>query len=269
MQQKKSRLNMETITKFRNTLEAGNICVGVGVTYSDPLVSDALGSSVDFIWIDLEHGGMSPESLGAHLLACRARNVPGIVRVPGGDTSIIKPVLDLGAEGIIVPQVRHMEEVKQLVADSRYPPLGRRGFGPRVPSNYGRDDGEDFVERANQNLFVAVMIETAEAMEALDDILAVPGLDSVVIGPKDLSWAVGTKGDMLHPQSIEAMRTIAQKARMAGRFVGAGMGPDPDFAFQLAQLGVQWLQIGLDCAHLVKSMDAAVDEFYQYIEKLP
>ncbi|MGD2156606.1 MAG: aldolase/citrate lyase family protein [Anaerolineales bacterium] len=260
---------MEPIIKFREALKGGRICVGAGITFSDPLVTDTLGSSVDFIWIDLEHGGMSPEALGGHLLACRARNVPGFVRVPGGGTSIVKPVLDLGADGVIVPQVRSVEEIRQLVDDCRYPPLGHRGFGPRVPSNYTRDEGEDYVERANRNVFVAVMIETAEAMDALDDILAVPGLDSVVIGPKDLSWAIGTKGDVLHPQSMEAMRTVATKARAAGRFIGAGMGPDPEFAFKLAQLGVQWMQLGLDCAHLVKSFDTALATFYNDIKKEP
>ena len=176
-------MTIETINQFRNDLKVGRKCFGIAISFSDPLVTDALADSVDYIWIDLEHGGMSPEAVSAHLLACRARKVPGIVRLPGGGAPLIKPTLDSGADGIIIPQVRTADEVKQLVDTCRYPPLGHRGFGPRVPSGYFRRADAAFVESANESIFTAVMIETSEAYEALDEILAVPGLDSIVIGP--------------------------------------------------------------------------------------
>jgi 4-hydroxy-2-oxoheptanedioate aldolase len=245
----------ETINHFREDLKAGRICIGPGVSFSDPLVSDALGDSVDFIWIDLEHGGMSPEALSAHLLACRARGVPGIVRLPGGGASLVKPALDSGADGIIVPQVRTVEEVRQLVDDCRYPPSGHRGFGPRVPSAYFRHASEEFVARANESVFVAVMIETAEAYKAIGEIVSIPGLDSVVIGSADLSWSLGARGDMEDPRVVKAFDTIIKTARAAGRFVGCGMGPDPNFAFRMAQRGAQWLQVGVDCAILIQGFD--------------
>ncbi len=252
---------MKEVAQFRERLKAGRVCLGAGVTYSDPLVSDTLGSAVDFIWVDLEHGGMSQEAVYGHILAAHGRGVPALVRVAAGSTSLVKPVLDGGADGIIVPQVCTVEEVRHLVSDCRYPPLGRRGFGPRVPSNYFRQDGLGFVQDANQNVFAAVMIETAEALDALDEILAVKGLDSVVIGPKDLSWAIGAQGDMEHPKVLAAIETIVAKARQAGVFVGAGMGPDPAYAYLLARRGVQWLQMGVDCAYLAKSFEQATAEF--------
>jgi len=246
---------MEAIVTFRQKLAAGHVCIGVGITFTDPLVTDALGNSADFFWIDLEHSAMSPEAVSGHLLSARARNVPAIVRVAGSDTILIKPVLDAGADGIVIPQVRSAEEVRQVVSDCRYPPLGRRGYGPRVPSNYGRDAGSDYVERTNQNLFVVVQIENAEAMEALDDILAVPGLDSIVIGPWDLSGALGVLGDVEHPKVVSAIETIIVKTRAAGLFVGSGMGPDPDYAYLMAKRGIQWLQVGGDFGYLINSMD--------------
>jgi 2-keto-3-deoxy-L-rhamnonate aldolase RhmA len=257
----------DSINKFRSNLKAGQVCLGVGMTYSDPLITDTLGSSVDFFWIDLEHAGMSPEALSAHLLACRARGIPGIVRLPGGITSLIKPALDSGADGIIIPQVRTVEEVKELVADCRYPPQGRRGFGPRVPSNYFRTADAGFVDEANASIFVAVMIETAEAYEAIDQIVAVPGLDSVVLGPADLSWSLGARGDVENPKVVAAIETIIAKARAAGLFVGAGMGPDVDFAYRMAQRGVQWLQVGLDCAILIKQVDQIRSSFHSRWDK--
>ncbi len=198
---------------------------------------------------------MSPEALAGHLLAARAGCKPAIVRVTGSDTPFIKPVLDAGADGIIVPRIRRVDEVIRVVGDCRYPPKGNRGYGPRVPSNYGRDGGSNYVRRANENLFVSVQIETREALEALDEILAVPGLDSVVVGPWDLSSALGRLGDVEHPDVISAIETIARKARGAGMFVGAGMGPDADYALKMARRGIQWLQVGGDCGYLINEAD--------------
>ncbi|MCC6613401.1 MAG: hypothetical protein IT320_07980 [Anaerolineae bacterium] len=246
---------METILRFRRRLTDGNICVGASITFSDPLVTDALGDSVDFFWIDLEHSAMSPEALQAHLLAAKSRQVPSLVRVPGSDTPFIKPVLDSGADGIIVPQVRSAEEVRRVVDDCRYPPLGRRGYGPRVPGNYGRSGGADYIARANEAIFVSVQIENRESYEAIDEIVAVPGLDSIVIGPADLSASLGHTGDPDHPEVASAIDQVIAKARAKGLFVGAGMGPDARYAVGMARRGVQWLQVGGDFSYMIVYTD--------------
>ena len=108
------------IVAFRSKIAAGAICIGASITLIDPRVTDALGDSVDFFWIDMEHSLMSPEAVHGHLLAAKTRGVPALVRVTGSATPFIKPVLDAGADGIIVPQVRSAEEVQQIVADCRY-----------------------------------------------------------------------------------------------------------------------------------------------------
>lgn len=254
-------MTFEAIHRFRTALKAGKVCIGPGITFSDPMVTDAIAASSDFIWIDLEHGGMSPEALSAHLLAAHAHGLPGIVRLPGGGTARVKPVLDSGADGIIIPQVRTVEEVRLLVDDCRYPPLGHRGFGPRVPSDYFRNATPDFVATANESIFVAVMIETAEAYAAVAEIVAVPGLDSIVIGPADLSWALGAQGDTSDPRLVHAFEMIISQAKEAGCLVGCGMGPDPVFASLMAQLGAQWLQVGVDCAILIQGFDQVRSAF--------
>jgi len=246
---------MKAIAEFRRRLKAGQICLGASVTLADPLVSDALADSVDFLWIDLEHSGMTVETVSRHVLAARGRGVPALVRVAGSDTPFIKPVLDAGADGIIVPQVRNAEEVTRVVADCRYPPAGRRGYGPRVPSNYGRDGGPAYVRRANRALFVSVQIETVEALEDLDRIAAIPGLDSLVIGPWDLSGALGVLGEVEHPKVIAAVETVIAKARDACLLVGAGMGINPEYASAMVKRGIQWLHVGCDCTYLVHCMD--------------
>lgn len=246
---------MESINTFRATLAAGRFCLGAAVTFSDPLITEALCDSVDFIWIDQEHSPLSPEALQGHLLAARSRRKPALVRVTAGETAFIKPVLDAGADGIIVPQVRSVAEVARAVADCRYPPQGTRGYGPRVPSNYGRAGGPDYVQRATAGVFAAVMIETREAVEAIDDILAVPGLDSVVLGPYDLSGALGLLGQVEHPTVVAALEHVIARAQAAGKFVGSGMGPHPDYAVRMARRGVQWVQAGGDYGYLISFVD--------------
>jgi len=247
---------MKAIAKFRKDLTAGHVCLGAYITLLDPLVCDALGDSVDFFWIDMEHTSMSAAALNGHLLAARARSVPVLVRVRGSQTPFIKFVLDAGADGIIVPQVVSAEEVSHVVSDCRYPPVGRRGYGPKIHSNYGRDNEDrEYVERANKNVFVVAQIENLEALEAIDDIVAVAGLDSVVLGPWDLSASLGMLGEVEHPRVLDAMQTIISKARDAGLFVGAGLGPDPDYACLMAKYGVQWMGIGGDYSYLINYVD--------------
>jgi 4-hydroxy-2-oxoheptanedioate aldolase len=249
---------MKPIERFRGEMRAGRLQVGAGIGLSDPLVSDILAGSLDFLWIDLEHSPVSPEALSGHLLAARARGKPGIVRVPMPGTAFLKPVLDLGADGIIVPQVRTVEEVRQAVADCRYPPVGSRGFGPRVPSDYGRVPTPEFTAAANREVFAAVMIETAEALAAIDEIVRVPGLDSVVIGPMDLSASLGMLGECEHPKVVAAIERIIAAARNAGIFVGAGMGVQADYAVLMGKRGCHWVQVGGDHGYLVWAADRLV-----------
>lgn len=246
---------MTPIEKFRADLKAGKTLIGSAITFTDPLVTEALTESVDFLWVDLEHSTQSIDNVGRHLLACRAGQTPGLVRVTGVGTGFIKPVLDAGADGIVVPQIRSVEEVKAVVADCRYPPQGRRGLGPRVAVNYGRTATTDYVKFADRNLFVAIQVETAEAVEAIDDIVAVDGLDSIVIGPWDLSASLGVLGDIEHPRVVQAMEQIISKAKEAGLAVGAGMGVDADYACTLSRRGVQWLQVGGDFSYLIMAID--------------
>ena len=242
---------MRAIEKFRKQLKEESFCFGAAVTFSDPLISEALAESVDFLWMEMEHSNMSPEVLNGHLLAARSKNVPALVRVAGSGTTIIKPLLDSGVEGIVIPQVRSADEVRQVVDDCRYPPMGKRGYGPRVASNYERNGGKEYLEWANQNIFVAVIIETVEALEALDDILKIPGLDSIVIGAWDLSGSLGMLGDVEHPKVASAIDTIISKTRAAGLSVGCGMPPDVAFASSMIKRGVQWILLWGDFIFLI------------------
>jgi len=242
------------IKNFRDKLRSGHTCLGTGITFSDPAVSEAMGSSADFLWIDLEHNPISLESMHSHLIAARAADVPALVRVPGSETPMIKRVLDSGAGGLIVPQVSSAAEVRQIVEACRYKPLGNRGFGPRRLTNYGRGGATEYLEVANRHLFLAVQIENISAMAELDEIVRVSHLDSLVIGPYDLSLSMGIS--IGHPDLQAAIKRIVAAAHGAGLFVGIGMGPgDEAFAVQAIQWGVNWLQVGSDYGYMIHFAD--------------
>ena len=112
------------IHKFRAKLKAGQVCLGPGVSFTDPAVTEALCDSVDFLWLDLEHSPIGLESLQAHLIAARAGGAPVLVRVPSGETAWVKRVLDIGAEGIILPQAGSLGEVEQFVAQHKLESMG-------------------------------------------------------------------------------------------------------------------------------------------------
>lgn len=243
------------INTMRQKLRAGELVLGCGITLSDPIVTEAIAPSVDFVWIDLEHNALSMESMLAHLIAARAGGCASIVRIPSNDVGWIKRVIDSGAEGIILPRAYSAKEVADFVSACRYPPRGTRGFGPRRPMHYGRLDQATYLEQANRDLFVTVQVETVELLAELDEVLRLDGLDSLVLGPQDLSGSMGRLGDTCHPDVLEAMRTVAAKARAAGKFIGSGLGANPAFARVLRECGVQWMQAGNDFEYMIRACE--------------
>lgn len=243
------------VERFREKLAANQTCLGAGITLSDSSIVEAIAPSVDFVWIDLEHSHLSYESVHSHLIAARAGETCALVRVRGSDVAHIKPLLDIGAPGIIVPQVRSAEEVQGVVDACRYPPQGTRGYGPRRPSNYGRIGGASWMQQVNRQVFVAVQIENLAALDELDKIAAIKGLDSLCLGPYDLSVAMGHSGELNHPDVQSELRRIVQTARNAGKYIGTGMGAYVDVAMNAVELGVQWIQCGDDYGYMVARVD--------------
>ncbi len=248
------------INKMREKLRAGEIVLGAGITTTDPSVTEALAASVDFVWIDLEHNAMTTESMLGHLIAARAGGVAAIVRIPNNDVAWIKRVLDSGAEGIILPRSYSAKEAADFVSACRYPPIGTRGFGPRRPMQYGRMEQQAYLAQANRDIFVTVQVETIELLAEIDEVLKIEGLDSLVMGPQDLSGSMGRLGQTTHPDVLDAIRTIAKKAKAVGKFLGSGLGANPQFAKTLIDCGVQWMQAGNDFEYMIKGCDRTFRE---------
>ncbi|MCH2202839.1 MAG: aldolase/citrate lyase family protein [Fuerstiella sp.] len=253
------------INRMREKLRAGQTVLGAGITHTDPTVTEALAPSVDFFWFDMEHNPATTESMLGHLIAARAGGAPSIVRIPSNDVGWVKRVLDSGAEGIILPRAYSAQDAAKFVSACRYPPMGTRGFGPRRPMQYGRLQQQEYLQQANRDVFVTIQVETIELVQELDEVLKIEGLDSLVLGPQDLSGSMGRLGETTHPEVVDVMTTVASKARAAGKFIGSGLDADPDFAKLLIDCGVQWLQAGNDFQFMINGCESAYSQIREAV----
>lgn len=270
-----SKQQFEAIRNFRAKLENKKLpLIGIGVQVTDITSTDALADCSDFIWYDTEHVPFSPEVLKWHIIAAHGKGCPAIVRVPGPNRvdgvglpwgMFIKHALDSNADGIAVPQVRTAADVRSIVADCRYPTGGQRkppfdraqpstmedpnrrsrGFGPTTPMNYGRIPLTDYLEAADRNIFVCVMIETVEALQNIDEICSVPGLDCVILGANDLSGALGVPYQGGSKETLAAVDKIIEAAHKHGKYIFFSTRY-PEAAKQMVAKGVQIVHIGHD-----------------------
>lgn len=254
---------MESANRFREKLQKGRVCLGAVVSFTDPTVTEALSRFLDFVWIDMEHAPLSLETVQAHLLACNGSEIAPLVRVAWNDPVLIKPVLDIGAAGVIVPLVRNADDVRRAVAACRYPPEGIRGFGPRRPSQYGALGGPEFCQAENASIVTIAQIEHADAVANIDDILAVRGLTGIVIGPNDLAGSLGHTGNTRHPDVIRAIEAVLAKARRAGVPGGVAVGGEADVLLGWIEKGAQWLTIGADFQLLLRSVNQLAGQVRQ------
>ena len=257
---------MKNAVTFTNKLRSGTTCLGTAICLTDSTVSEALCPDMDFFWIDMEHTSMSLDNLKGHLMAIKGSDAAALVRVPWNDHVLIKPVLDLGADGVIVPMVQTADDVARAVAACRYPPEGVRGFGPMRPLDYGRLDAQQFCEEANKNVVVIVQIEQIIAVENINEILAVPGLTSVAFGPQDLAASLGLRTQPRHPDVIQAMQTVIDQAVKANIPVGVSVGNDPELLCALADMGIQWLSMGVDVTLMMWAATEVAGKVREHIQ---
>ena len=241
---------------LRQRLRAGEPLFGTWVTLGDPAGVEVLGGSgFDFLLLDGEHAPLDERTLLNQAIAARAAGVPVMYRVRANETARIKVALDLGVEAIMVPWVNSADDARRAVAAARYPPLGERGIGPWRASNYFAEFWEH-VRAANDEISLVVQIEQAEAVEALDQILAVEGIDAAFIGPADLGASLGSLGEP-NPKLDAAIERIADLCRAAGMTLGIDVVDLGQLPAHRA-LGISLFTFGADVAYLAEGAGAAI-----------
>lgn len=225
--------------------------IGTWIQIGHPTVAEILGD-LNFDWIaaDCEHTEMSVGEFAAIARALRGRGPAPFVRVRENDTLAIRQALDVGAYGVIVPLVSSKAEAERAVAAAKFPPAGVRGFAYYRANEHGADF-DDYVATANEAIAVVAMVETRAAVEAIDEILSVDGLDGVFIGPYDLSGSYGIPGQTGHHSVRTAQRTVVDACRRAGKSAGLHIVvPSAEEVSRALEMGFTFLAVGMDTVYL-------------------
>lgn len=245
------------VPDFRARLRSDDFLIGTWLTILDPTVPELMaGCGFDFLVADGEHGPVATSDLVQMLIAVRGAQIPFLYRVGANEPVRIMHALDSGASGVVIPQVRTPSDVERAVAWCRYPPAGLRGVAPRRPSGYGRSTPA-YLGSANASVTCCIQIETHEALDCLDDLLAVPGVDTVLVGPNDLAASIGHIGDIAHEDVEAAITRIAERAAAFGVPAGIWTGAAADVAHRRRQ-GFRWVTVGGDYSFLVSAAESAL-----------
>jgi len=202
----------------------------------------------DFVLIDMEHTGLSLEHTGAAISSCRLSGLVPIVRVPALLKHYIARCLDLGALGIMIPNVTGPTQARHLVSAAKYPPLGQRGMAlGAAHTEYARPDPSEYAQWANEQVVLIAQIESQEGLANVDEIAAVPGIDVPWVGHTDLSLNLGIVAQYENEHFIDALRTVAAAAQRHGKAAGI-QAPSLELAERWHQLGYDVLSLSVDIA---------------------
>jgi 4-hydroxy-2-oxoheptanedioate aldolase len=240
--------------RLKDLLDAGQPAIGAQLRFGSPAIAELFGhSGYDWLVIDSEHAPQTPVGIQAQLQAIGNTPAAPVVRLPRVDEELIRLYLDMGAMGIIAPFIETPEDAALGAKACRYPPAGIRGFGPHRAAQYGLNTQEYLDQIAPQILFIG-LIESTRAIDNIDAILAVDGLDSVIIGPVDLSYSLGVAFDYESPAFQDAQAKVAEAAARAGKPAGLGIyrpAFDPQSLQSAIDAGFRTILIGGDEPFLV------------------
>lgn len=249
------------INYIKNKISKGHPVIGIWSIIPSPILAEIIGSAgMDFQILDMEHGVYDLSSLDCSIRACESIGCSPIIRVPGGNLFSIQSALDLGAHGIIVPQVSSYETAYAAMRNSKYHPEGNRGFNP-----FTRGGNYNPMDKKNSKLInsfglSSVIIENVEAYRGLDEILSIPELDMVYLGVYDMSVSLGCMGDVTNKRVNEFVETSIRKALAAEKAVGLMVNNKVEME-KYIESGVTFLVYSVDTFVIRQVMAQAVDAF--------
>jgi 2-dehydro-3-deoxyglucarate aldolase/4-hydroxy-2-oxoheptanedioate aldolase len=238
------------VNRFKRDIGSGTLPFGTWLMSAAPAPAEALGcAGFDFLVVDMEHVPLDTPQMIEILRTIAGTPASPVTRVPWNDLVMVKRAMDAGAQTIMFPFVQNAEEARRAVASTRYPPEGNRGVaGMQRASRYSTVP--NYAKRAADEQCVIVQIETLPALAELERIAAVPGVDSIFIGPGDLSASMGHLGDIAHPAVQEKLREGAQLCRKLGKPCGI-VGATPEMVAKFVEYGYSWVAIGSDMSMMV------------------
>ena len=241
---------------FKEALAKGERQIGCWMSFADGQIAEIMGTcGFDWLVIDGEHAPNDIRSIRDQLIALTASPSPPVVRVPVGETWMIKQVLDAGAQTVLVPIVESADQARELVRACHYPPNGVRGVGATAARATMFGSVSEYIQTANQEVCLLVQVENRAGIDALDEILQVEGIDGVFIGPADLSTDMGHQGNSAHPEVRAAIADAITRIKTAGIAPGI-LGVSEEATQAYLDMGAQFLAVGIDVLVLAQNARA-------------
>ncbi|WP_272976833.1 MULTISPECIES: 4-hydroxy-2-oxoheptanedioate aldolase [Deinococcus] len=242
-------------------LSRGDTLYGFWLALADAYSSEVCaGAGFDWLVIDGEHAPNDLRSILRQLQAIAPYPSAPVVRPPVGDPVLIKQLLDIGARNLLIPMVETATQARELVAATRYPPRGIRGVGSALAraSAFSRDT--EYLKHADEGVCLLLQVESVTALEVLDEIAAVEGVDGVFVGPADLAASFGHLGNPGHPEVQAAIRVAAGRIRAAGKAAGI-LATDEGAARRYLEWGYSFVAVGVDVTLLARASTELLARF--------
>lgn len=262
---------MNYAQELKQKMQKGEIVAGTNVLFAGASTSDIMATAgSDFVWIDMEHGPIDYKDAYEHMMAAHAGGAAAFVRVPANDPDMLKKTLDMGIDGVIFPLVRSAAETRKMVEACLYPPDGTRGWNPLGAAQYGKLDGATYVSQHKDRVLRMIMLEHIDAYKELDEILQIPGLDGIMIGPCDFSGSMGRLLDINHPEQSAILDDAIARCKAAGKFAGVALGCLTVAASyeRWLRAGIQMFSVGQDMDFIYTSVSAKLRELREVQDKL-
>jgi len=246
--------------EFKHAIAEGRQQIGLWVTLPSGFTAEALATcGYDWLLLDTEHSIGDPMTVFDQLQAVAPYPVSAVVRPVSNDVTLIKRLLDAGAQTLLIPYVQDAEEARALVDAMRYPPRGIRGFaGITRATRYGLV--KDYATRVEEELCLLVQVETKSALDEIEAIAAVDGVDGIFIGPADLAASMGHPGNTGHPDVVRAIEDAIGRIRKAGKPAGI-LSLDPAFVETCIRLGTTFTAVDVDANILLKGATEIARKF--------
>ena len=245
---------------FKHAIAEGELQIGLWCSLCSPITAEIVShSGFDWLLLDTEHSPNELPDALAQLQAVQAGTASAIVRPAWNDIVLIKRFLDIGAQTLLVPFVQTPDEARRAVEATRYPPAGVRGItGSGRASRYGRV--KDYLKTASQEICLLVQVETRSALDRIEDIAAVDGVDGVFIGPNDLAASFGHIGNWAHPEVQAALEDAVRRLKRVGKPAGI-LTPNEEEAKRFIASGYTFVAVGADLGLLARGADALAKRF--------
>lgn len=246
--------------ELKHALAEGRQQIGLWAAIPDPAVVEALaGCGYDWLLIDTEHSPVDPAGVLPLLQACAPYPGSAVVRPAENDTALIKRHLDMGAQSLLIPYIQSRAEAQAAVDAVRYPPRGVRGYAGLTRANrYGTLP--DYARTCEEEICLLLQVETIAAVERLDEIATVDGVDGIFIGPADLAASMGYPGEPAHPEVMKVVEDTIRRLAALGKPSGF-LSLDPDICRRCIEAGSTFTAVGVDFALMLKAARALRQEF--------